>query len=225
MIETEVQTIDFFKFNKKAEADVKSADVFLPEDTADAYKAADGDTAAFERLVRKYEKYVCTTVYSVVRNYDDSFDVAQEVFLKLYHSIGSFKGESSFSSWLYRIAKNTALDFLRKEKNNKGNVSLYIENSDGEENELEIPDTSVSSSPEQTAIKNEAKDIIYSALDEISEEHKEIIILRDIDGYTYEEISEIIGLEYGTVKSRLFRAREALRKKLLEKNYFNSGTF
>ncbi|MBQ8758625.1 MAG: sigma-70 family RNA polymerase sigma factor [Clostridia bacterium] len=215
-----MQTIEFFKKNKTARFDAD-----LPEDTVDAYKAADGDTAAFERLVRKYEKYVCTTVYSVVRNYDDSFDVAQEVFLKLYHNIGSFKGESSFSSWLYRIAKNTALDFLRKEKKNKNNVSLYTENGDGEETELSVPDTSVSSNPEQTAVKNEAKDIIYTALDEISEEHKEIIILRDIDGYTYEEIAEMLGLEYGTVKSRLFRAREALRKKLLEKNYFDSGTF
>ena len=220
MKEREVQTIEFFKKNKTAEFPVD-----LPEDTADAYKAADGDTAAFERLVRKYEKYVCTTVYSVVRNYDDSFDVAQEVFLKLYHNIGSFKGESSFSSWLYRIAKNTALDFLRKDKKNKNNVSLYTENSDGEETVMDIPDTSVSSSPEQTAVKNEAKEILYSALDEISDEHKEIIILRDVDGYTYEEIAEMLGLEYGTVKSRLFRAREALRKKLLEKNYFNSGTF
>ena len=220
-----MQTIDFFKFNKKAEANVKSADVTLPEDTADAYKAADGDTSAFERLVRKYEKYVCTTVYSVVKNYDDSFDVAQEVFLKLYHSIGSFKGESSFSSWLYRIAKNTALDFLRKEKNTRNNVSLYTENGDGEETEIEIPDNSVSSSPEQSAVRNEAKDIIYSALDEISDEHKEIIVLRDIEGYTYEEISEMLEIEYGTVKSRLFRARDSLRKKLLEKNYFNSGTF
>ena len=220
-----MQTIDFFKFNKKAEADVKSADAFLPEDTADAYKAADGDTAAFERLVRKYEKYVCTTVYSVVKNYDDSFDVAQEVFLKLYHSIASFKGESNFSSWLYRIAKNTALDFLRKEKKSRNNVSLYTENDDGEETQMEIPDNSVSSSPEQTAVRNEAKDIIYSALDEISEQHKEIIVLRDIDGFSYEEIAEMLGLEYGTVKSRLFRARDALRKKLLEKNYFESGTF
>lgn len=220
-----MQTIDFFKFNKKAEAGVKSADSSLPEDTADAYKAADGDTAAFERLVRKYEKYVCTTVYSVVKNYDDSFDVAQEVFLKLYHSIASFKGESSFSSWLYRIAKNTALDFLRKEKKSRNNVSLYTENDDGEETQMEIPDNSVSSSPEQTAVRNEAKDIIYSALDEISEQHKEIIVLRDIDGFSYEEIAEMLGLEYGTVKSRLFRARDALRKKLLEKNYFESGTF
>ncbi len=211
----EVQTIDFFKKNKTTEETVS-----VPEDTADAYKAAEGDTAAFERLVRKYEKYVCTTVYSVVRNYDDSFDVAQEVFLKLYHNIGSFKGESSFASWLYRIAKNTALDFLRKEKNNRSNISMSVENDDGEETEMEVPDTSVSSNPEKCAERRETRDIIYQSLDEISEQHREIIVLRDINGYSYEEISEMLGLEYGTVKSRLFRARDALRKKLLEKNYF-----
>lgn len=207
--------MEFFKKNK-----IPEEENAVSEDTKDAYKAAEGDTAAFERLVRKYEKYVCTTVFSVVRNYDDSFDVAQEVFLKLYHNIGSFKGESSFSSWLYRIAKNTALDFLRKEKHNRSNVSLSTENSDGEEAEMEIPDTSELSNPEKCAELNETKDIIYQSLDEISEQHREIIVLRDINGYSYEEIAEILGLEYGTVKSRLFRARETLRKKLLEKNYF-----
>ena len=114
---------------------------------------------------------------------------------------------------------------VSKEKNNKNNVSFYNENGDGEETEMEFPDTSESSSPEQSAVRNEARDIIYNALDEISKQHKDIIILRDINGYSYEEIAEMLELEYGTVKSRLFRAREALRKKLLEKNYFDSGTF
>lgn len=197
----------------------------LPEDTLNAFKAAKGDTAAFEILVRKYEKYVCTAVYSVVRNYDDSFDVAQEVFLKLYHNIGTFKGDSSFSSWLYRIAKNTALDFLRREKKSRSNVSLAAENEDGEEVELPIPDTSDKNNPESHTLNRERQDIIYEALNEITEQHKEVLVLRDIDGYTYEEIGKMLSLEAGTVKSRLFRAREALRNKLLEKRYFDFGTF
>lgn len=213
--EREVLTIELFAKRNK---DLQFENV--PQDTADAYRAAKGDTAAFERLVRKYEKYVCSAVYAVVRNYDDSFDVAQEVFLKLYHNLDSFKGESSFSSWLYRIAKNTALDFLRKEKNNRQNISLSVENSDGEEAELEIPDTSAKSDPEQSTLNKEKNSVIYQALDEISEQHKEIIVLRDINGYTYEEIAKMLSLEQGTVKSRLFRARDALRVKLLEKNYF-----
>ena len=207
----------FFKLNNEKSKIEENA---LSEDFVDAKNAAKGDIASFEKLVRKYEKFVCTTVYSVVRNYDDALDVSQEVFLKLYHNIGSFKGESSFSSWLYRIAKNSALDFLRKQKNIRQNVSLVTESSDGEEVQLEIADTSEKSSPESSILKKEQKEILYSALDDLSDEHREIIILRDIEGYAYEQITEILKLEHGTVKSRLFRARENLRKILLEKNYF-----
>ena len=197
----------------------QQTDSDLPEDTRDAYRAAAGDIAAFEKLVRKYEKYVCTAVYAVVRNHDDSFDVAQEVFLKLYHNIGTFKGESSFSSWLYRIAKNTALDFLRRQKNHQ-TVSLSAENDDGEEVVLDIPDTSEAVSPEKAALASERREILYAALNELRPEHREILVLRDIEGYSYEEVGSMLSLEAGTVKSRLFRAREALRKILEEKKYF-----
>ncbi len=194
-------------------------DETLPEDTRDAFLAADGDKAAFERLVRKYEKYVCTTVYAVVRNREDTFDVAQEVFLKLYHSIGSFKGESSFSSWLYRIARNGALDFLRRQKKHR-TLSIDAEDEDGNRYILALPDTDPSGDPLQSLLKNERKDLLYDAMEELNDEHREILMLRDINGLTYDEIGERLHLESGTVKSRLFRAREALRKKLQEKNYF-----
>ncbi len=191
----------------------------LPEDIKDAFAAAKGDVTAFERIVRKYEKYVCTTVFGVLRHREDSFDVAQEVFLKLYHSIGSFKGDSSFSSWLYRIAKNTALDHLRREKKRR-TVSLTSENDDGEEVILDIPDESVGASPEKALLTKERVAILYEALDKLSDEHREIITLRDINGYTYEEVAQMLDIEIGTVKSRLFRAREQLKKILEQKNYF-----
>ena len=216
-LQKEVQTLSFFKSNNGNSDRVEN---IIPEDFVCVENAAKGDVASFEILVRKYEKFVCTTAYSVVRNYDDALDIAQEVFLKLYHNISSFKGESSFSSWLYRIAKNSALDFLRKQKNIRQNVSLVTESSDGDEVQLEIADTSEKTSPEASILKKEQNELLYSALDKLSDEHKEIIVLRDIEGYAYEEITDILQIEQGTVKSRLFRARENLRKILAEINYF-----
>lgn len=188
----------------------------LSEDTLLAFKAADGNDAAFETLVRKYERLVSTCVYSIVGNTEDTMDISQETFLKVYKSLSAFKGDSEFSTWLYRIAKNTALDFVRKRK--QPTVSI---DSSGEESEgFDIPDDSVRTSPEKTVLQNEKRQKLRQAIDRLSDEHREIIILRDINDYSYAEISSLLNLEEGTVKSRLSRAREALRKILLKENYF-----
>ena len=188
----------------------------LPEDTLLAFKAADGDENSFETLLRKYERFVSTCVYPIIGSADDTADVCQEVFLKVYRSLSSFKGESSFSTWLYRVAKNCAYDFVRKKKGE--NVSLDETDEDGKG--LELPDTDEKNYPEQTALKNERKQLLWTAVSRLSDEHREIIVLRDINDYTYEQIAQMTGLEPGTVKSRLFRAREALKKQLLKENYF-----
>lgn len=188
----------------------------LPEDTLLAFKAADGIDGAFEKLVRKYERLVSTCAYSIVGNRDDVLDISQEVFLKVYKSIETFKGDSEFSTWLYRIAKNTALDFVRKRKT--GILSI---DSSGEENEgFDVPDEKISASPEKTALQNEKNRLLYEAIQKLSDEHREIIILRDLNDYSYEDIAQKLEIEPGTVKSRLHRAREALRKILLKENYF-----
>lgn len=188
----------------------------LPEDTLNAFRAADGDSSAFEILVRKYEKLVSTCVYSIVSNPDDTLDVSQDVFLKVYKAIGTFKGDSEFSTWLYRIAKNTALDFVRKRK--QSTVSI---DSSGEEGEgFDLPDEHTSSNPEKSALQNEKIEKLRKAILLLSDEHREIIILRDLNDYSYEEIASKLEIEQGTVKSRLYRAREALRKILLKENYF-----
>ena len=188
----------------------------LSEDTLLAFKAADGLDSAVESLVRKYEKLVSTCAYSIVGNTEDALDVSQETFLKVYKSIGSFKGESEFSTWIYRIAKNTALDFVRRRKQNTVSID-----SSGEENEgFDIADESESASPEKKVLQKEKVQILRKAIDSLSEEHREIIILRDMNDYSYEAIAESLGIETGTVKSRLFRAREQLRKILLKENYF-----
>ena len=188
----------------------------LPEDTLLAFKAADGDESAFEQLVRKYERLVTTCAYSVVGNQDDVMDVSQEVFLKVYRSIGTFKGDSEFSTWLYRIAKNTALDFVRKRKQTTVSIDTSGEEGDG----FDIADENESSSPEKNALKKERAKILHEAIAKLSEEHREVIILRDLNDYSYDAIAESLGIEPGTVKSRLSRARESLRKILLKENYF-----
>lgn len=188
----------------------------LPEDTLLAFKAADGIDSAFETLVRKYERLVSTSAFSIVGNTEDALDVSQETFLKAYKAIGSFKGESEFSTWIYRIAKNTALDFVRRRKH----TTLSIDSSGEESEGFDIPDESTKASPEKSVLQKERVQMLRKALDCLSDEHREIIILRDINDYSYEAISECLGIEAGTVKSRLFRAREALRKILLKENYF-----
>ena len=188
----------------------------LSEDNLLALKAADGDDSAFETLVRKYERLVSTCVYGIVGNTEDTLDVSQETFLKVYKALSSFKGDSEFSTWLYRIAKNTALDFVRKRKQS----TLSIDSS-GEENEgFDLPDDSDTSSPEKTVLRNEKIIKLRQAILKLSDEHREIIILRDLNDYSYDAIATKLDLEVGTVKSRLYRARDALKKILLKENYF-----
>ncbi len=202
----------FFRDSKRKEYDES-----LPEDTLLAFKAADGDEGAFEALVRKYERLVSTCVFSVVGNCpEDVMDVSQEVFLKVYKSLCSFKGDSEFSTWLYRVAKNCALDYIRKRKPPASSLD-----SSGEEGEgFDVPDTSDKANPEKSALEKEKSEILKKAISLLSEEHREVIILRHVNDYSYEQIADSLGLETGTVKSRISRAREALKKILLKENYF-----
>ncbi len=188
----------------------------LPEDTLLAYKAADGDDNAFEALVKKYERFVSTCVYPIVQNREDTLDVSQEAFLKTYRALGSFKGESEFSTWLYRIAKNCAYDFVRKKKGD----SVSLDETDEDGKGFELADNDEKNSPEKAYERSERKEMLWNAINALSEEHREVIIMRDINSLTYESIAEKTGLEQGTVKSRLFRAREALKKLLQKENYF-----
>ncbi len=200
----------FFKRNKEY-------DESLPEDTVLAFKAADGDESAFETLVRKYERLVSTCVFSMLgNNPEDILDVSQEVFLKVYRNLSSFKGDSEFSTWLYRVAKNCALDYIRKRK--LPTTSLDTSGEDGEG--YDVADTGDKSNPEKKALEAERKEILRRCIDKLSEEHREVIILRHINDYSYEQISKTLSLEVGTVKSRISRAREALKKNLEKENYF-----
>jgi len=182
-----------------------------------------GDISAFEELIETYQNKVFNIAYSMLNNYEDANDVAQEVFIRVYKSIKNFKGESSFSTWLYRITTNVCLDELRKRKNkNVVSIDEDIPFDDGEVTRQIVDD---GPTPDIIAEKKEVREIVNEAIGQLSEEHKTVIILRELQGLSYEEISKIINCPQGTVKSRINRARSALKnilkskKELFNKDY------
>lgn len=173
----------------------------------------DGDVNAYEALVKEYEKNVYNLALRMTGNSEDAYDMSQEAFIKAYNSLSAFRGESKFSVWLYRIVSNVCLDFLRS-KNRKPTVSLSVENDDGDEVELDIADES--SSPELVLERGLTRDAVRRGLAALPDDHREILLLREIQGLSYDEIAEVLGLEAGTVKSRIFRARKKLCSFLLK---------
>lgn len=171
-----------------------------------------GDVNAFELLLREYEKNVYNLALRMVKNPDDAADMTQEAFIKAYNSLSSFRGDSKFSVWLYRIVSNVCLDYLRSVSRHPS-VSLSVENDEGEETELDIPDES--QSPEELLERKLTLESVRRGLDALPEDYRQILLLREIQGLSYDEISDILSLELGTVKSRIFRARKKLCEFLL----------
>lgn len=170
-----------------------------------------GDMSAFDALCTAYDKKVVNIAYSLLSDREDALDAAQEVFVRIYKSIASFRGDSSLSTWIFRITRNVCSDFLRKRK---GFVKSLDEEED-DEPKLEIPDEK--NAPHTEYEKKERVYVVREAISELDENQRTVLTLFDLNGLSYEEIAEITHVPVGTVKSRLYRAREALRKKL-EKN-------
>lgn len=166
-----------------------------------------GDYNDFERLVNRYSKNVYNIALRMVRSPEDAEDLSQEAFLKAYRSLSSFRGDSKFSVWLYRIVSNVCLDHIRKKKK-ENEVSLSVEDDDGEETELEISDISLS--PESLLEKKLTVESVRNGLDSLPEDSRRILLLREIQGLSYDEISGVLDLDPGTVKSRISRARKKL---------------
>ena len=176
-------------------------------------KVLRGDVNAFEKLVVEYEKNVYAITQRMTGNAEDAADMTQETFIKAYNSLSSFRGDSKFSVWLYRIATNVCLDFLRS-RSRKPTVSLSVEDDEGEESQLDIADES--QSPETLLERGLTRDAVRRGLDALSPEYRQILLLREIQGLSYEEIADALSLEVGTVKSRIFRARKRLCTFLVE---------
>ena len=166
-----------------------------------------GDKASFEKLVLENQKKVYNLALRMVGNEEDAFDMSQEAFIKAYNSIAFFRGDSKFSVWLFRLTTNVCLDFLRSE-GRKPHNSLSFIGEDNEEKEIEIPDDRFS--PETIVEKTELREAVNKGLLSLPKDYRAVLLLREIDGLSYEEIAEALSLEVGTVKSRIFRARKRL---------------
>lgn len=173
-----------------------------------------GDREAFNELVEQYQSHVINIAYGMLSDGEDAYDAAQETFVKIYRNIGGFKGKSSLSTWIYRIVANVCNDMLRKRQRSAVVVSMSGTVSDEDDREMDITDNAPT--PEEMAELNEEQRAVRIAISELSADHREIITLSDIEQLSYEEISEILKCPIGTVKSRLNRARSALKKKLLK---------
>jgi RNA polymerase sigma-70 factor (ECF subfamily) len=178
-------------------------------------KAKNGDVEAFEHLIEGYQKKVYNIALRMIGNYDDAYDMAQETFIRVFRSIKNFKEQSSFSTWVYKITTNVCLDELRKRKNR--NVVSLDDDIKLDNNEVKRQVQDDKPTPDVLVEMDELKNIVNDAINKLSGEHRTAIILRDIHGFSYEEISEIINCPQGTVKSRINRARRALKELLQTK--------
>ncbi len=181
-------------------------------------QAALGSTEAFGEIIRQYERFVYNVAYQIVKSREDALDVAQDTFLKIYRSISSFRGDCRFTSWIYRIASNTAKDYLRSQSLRKTD-SLYETDEDGDERPIAIPDSDTDLTPEGALDKKTKIEAVRSAISSLPDKYRDIVVLRDMEGRSYEEISEMLSLEIGTVKSRLNRARQAIKDYIISRNF------
>ena len=182
-------------------------------------RAASGEDAAFESLVRHFEGMVYSFALQSLRRREDAEDATQEVFLKLWRSLATWRDEASVKTYIMRIARNTVIDMIRH-RNSHPTDSLTVEDDDDNDRQLDIADTDASSNPTTDYARREQIEEVRRAIDELDADHRELIILRDINGLSYDEIAEATGLYPGTVKSRLSRAREKLKNILKTRNFF-----
>ena len=180
-----------------------------------AFKA--GDHSAFQELVLKYESRVYNHCLRMVNDDVESYDLTQEVFLKVFRKIKNYEHTYAFYTWLYRITVNCCIDYLRRKRRHIQSVSLSnspLDDSGESGREQDVPDTTFV--PDTALLNRELDDVLRNAIGQLSEKLRSIIILKEVEGFSYEEIADVLGCSRGTVKSRLFRARERLKELLAD---------
>ena len=174
-------------------------------------RARAGDAGAFRSLVVRYQRKVYAVALGIVRDPDLAWDVAQETFVRVHRHLGEFKGESAFSTWVFRIASHLAIDSVRRERTSakddleEAGEAALAEGGEG------ILATALGTNPQESALRRELLDKIGEALDRLPEIHRTILVLREVEGLSYEELAERLDISKGTVMSRLFHARKKMQ--------------
>jgi len=176
-------------------------------------KSQKGDIDAFEELIKDYKKIAYNIALRVMKNKENAEDASQEALIKVYKNIKNFNQKSTFKVWLYRIVMNACIDLQRK---NKHEVTSLDSLKKGKDNDYKVEIEDTSKGPDAILESKLNNEILYKCIDNLAEDHKQIIILRDLQELSYREISDVLNCSEGTVKSRLSRARTKLKKNLLD---------
>jgi len=174
-------------------------------------KVQNGDKRAFDLLVLKYQHKIFSIISRFVKDQAEVQDVAQETFIKAYRALGSFRGESAFYTWIYRIAINTAKNYLVSKGRRPPSTDVDVDEAEFYTGSDSLKDVST---PENQMMRDQLKDVIYKAIQDLPEDLRTAVTLREMEGLSYEEIAEVMDCPVGTVRSRIFRAREAIEKQM-----------
>jgi len=189
---------------------IQEADRILIKD------ALQGNQRAYDELINKYRGSVYNLVYRMIENRQEAEDIVQETFIKAFNALKTFNEEFAFSTWLFKIATNNCIDTLRKRKLQTYSLDTPVQTKNGEVSRDFADDRY---SPEKSTISTESTSIILEAVEALPQKYQHVINMRHREDKSYEEISEILNIPIGTVKARIFRARELLKKKLKERGY------
>lgn len=200
------------KASASAVSPVFSRELSLVNDRELVAIAVEGFDGSFEELVRRYQRPISAYVYRMVGNYESALDLTQEIFIKVYNSLNRYRAEFKFSTWIYKIAHNAAVDHLRRTATREQPLVMGPEG-----DSFDLPLESARLSPEQESERKERRSEIEAVVRALPANYRELIILRHSQDLSYEEIVEVTGLPLGTVKNRLFRAREMMRQQFVDK--------
>lgn len=205
----EKQTAPMQDADKKLENKARAA-----EDLRLVNRARGGESSAYDELIRRYQERIYATVYHMTSNHEDANDLTQETFIKAYSALKSFKGDSSFYTWIYRIAVNKTINFLKSRKN-RSHMSLNDVDFNAE-NDPDLVALVSDKTPRRDLNIAELQEKLNEAMQKLSEVHRVVVTLHDVQGLSHDEIAKIIGCNVGTVRSRLFYARQQLQGTLAD---------